>query len=39
MIQFTNHDNTISQLANYGSNISITLKQNFVDLMIQHMTK
>jgi hypothetical protein len=36
---FTNHDYTISQSLDYGSNMIITLKWNFVDIMIQHRTK
>jgi hypothetical protein len=39
MILLRYYDHTISQLVDYKSNMFITLKQNFVDIMIQHMTK
>jgi hypothetical protein len=39
MILFRNHGYTILQLVDYRLDFSITLEQNFVDLMIQHKTK
>jgi hypothetical protein len=39
MILLRDYDHTISQPVDYKSNMSITSKQNFVNLMIQHKTK
>ncbi len=39
MILFRNCDYIVSQLVDCRLDMSITSKQNFVDLMIQHMTK
>ncbi len=39
MILFRNHCYTILQLVDYRLDFSVTLEQNFVDLMIQHKTK
>jgi hypothetical protein len=39
MILLRDYDHIISQPVDYKSNMSITSKQNFVNLMIQHKTK
>jgi len=39
MILLKDHDYKISQPIDYKLDMFVTLEQNFVDLMVQHMTK